>query len=525
MSAPQLFFFGDSLTDDGNLYTQADGLLDDVFRDAASGYDGRASDGPTWAEHLALMTGQSHDIYAVAGAEAYGSQSLLDFAVSFGALPYALVPLDDPALQWDMNLSAQLGRFQTDAAGWDLSASTAYILVGGNDYGALREVLPALDPLQAIVALAQTLLASTLSTLAAALELSMMGMEEVVVVSMPEAEFFPAIHATGAAISGLLGAVFDVHNDILEAGVDALSGLGANISFLDIGPITGAIAEDATQFGLLAPYGTFTNTLPADYPVGPDQVAFWDDIHPSGQTHELIAQFILAAGSADVLAGSNAGELHDVTTTPHDTLAFLMGGDDIYIGNGGANTVFGGSGNDTVFGGISADTLSGGAGANQLFGYEGDDIIALGGSGSEGDGGYGNDLLILQSFTTGGAAIGNFGDDLFATGLGTGTITGGAGDDTILIFVDQPADLLTAAQTLNIDGGDGYDELLIIGAGPLDLFTYEVLEMFQITTTGVEFIELYDSLGFAYSAVPPLMQDASEWGLVPDAWTDLGWIA
>ncbi len=185
--APQYLFFGDSITDDGNLYTQSDGLLADMFCDAASGFDGRASDGPTWAELLAARMGSTYDIYAVAGAEAVGSQALWEFAISFGALEYILVPLDDPAAQWDMNLTAQIDRFQMDTIGADLSNTTAFIVIGGNDYGALRTVLPALDPLQAVAALADTLISTVAATLSSALDLSLMGMDEVVIVSLPEA--------------------------------------------------------------------------------------------------------------------------------------------------------------------------------------------------------------------------------------------------------------------------------------------------------------------------------------------------
>lgn len=521
MSAPQFVFFGDSLTDDGNLYNQAEGLLDDVFRDAASGYDGRASDGPTWAENLANRAGVTYDIYAVAGAEAVGSQSLVEFATSFGALDYALVPLNDPALQWDMNLAAQIDRFETDTAGMDLSASTGIIMIGGNDYGALRETLPALDPVQALAALADTLVSTVTATLTNALNLYQMGMDQVVVTSLPEAAFFPVINATGATISGLLGGVFDVHNDLLETGVDILAGLGADITFLDLGPITGAIADDASQFGMIAPYQLFTNTLSPSSPYEADQIAFWDDIHPSGQTHELTAQFILTASTTEVITGANTAETHDNTSNSAETLAFLMGGDDLYFGNAAQNTVFGGTGNDEIHTGASDDLLSGGAGANTLLGYEGDDILALGGSGSAGHGGAGDDLLILQQGTVNGLADGGTGNDIFVTGLGTGTLSGGAGDDIFLIYLDQSADMLTQLEQIDVQGGEGHDQVALLYDGPsLDL--QYVANALQITLTNVEDIMMITDLGGLFDGIPDIVNSAADWGLLPDAWVYAG---
>jgi len=72
MAAPykQVVFFGDSITDNGNLYK----LLLNFIPKSPPYYKGRFSNGPTWAEYVGqyyeLHDGADYQIYAVAGATA-----------------------------------------------------------------------------------------------------------------------------------------------------------------------------------------------------------------------------------------------------------------------------------------------------------------------------------------------------------------------------------------------------------------------------------------------------------------------
>mgnify|MGYP001096394675 CR=1 FL=1 len=239
----------------------------------------------------------------------------------------------------------------------------------------------------------------------------------------------------------MLGGVFDVHNDLLEAGVNVLSDLGADISFLDIGPITEAIADDTSQFGMTAPYDYFIldGEAAGFTAYDPTETAFWDDIHPSAQTHGLLSLHIATINSGTYAedTGTAAAEGWDRSTGTADTLALLMGGNDSYIAGTSDDLIFAGSGDDAILGGEANDMIAGGAGANRLSGGAGNDIIALGGNGSEADGGAGRDLMILQADSYLGVARGGIGNDLFITGLGTGALSGRDGDDTFVIFADQ----------------------------------------------------------------------------------------
>lgn len=62
----KMVFFGDSLTDNGNLYS----LLLHILPKSPPYFNGRFSNGPTWAEHTAKHMGLRSDVYAYGGATA-----------------------------------------------------------------------------------------------------------------------------------------------------------------------------------------------------------------------------------------------------------------------------------------------------------------------------------------------------------------------------------------------------------------------------------------------------------------------
>ena len=136
MSTPtSLVFFGDSLTDDGNLYEMSDGVLSDELRDSISGEGGRVTNGPVWAEYMAASLGVTdYYNYAVADAEAIGVRTLGDVVTEHGYEDDLLVPIDDASLDVDINLGGQVDRFTDDFADEDLSDMTAVIMIGGNDF-------------------------------------------------------------------------------------------------------------------------------------------------------------------------------------------------------------------------------------------------------------------------------------------------------------------------------------------------------------------------------------------------------
>lgn len=472
----QLVFFGDSLSDNGNLLNAATGVLPPEILSQISGFEGRASNGPTFAEYVSAFAGLPEaPNYAVAGGEATGSQLLIDFINEFGVAGEILVPADDPSLAFDMNLGAQVDRFSFDAQDADLSPLAAFVLVGGNDYLALRD---ASNPLAAALGLFDTISTTVDATISGSFDLFQSGVGQVVVSSLPSAGFIPAIAGLGGTVSGIVDGLIDLHNERLQSGVADLVSAGFDAVYFDLQAVTDAIVEDPTGFGLFAPPSlSLIEGDPSqldDY--DQSQVAFWDSIHPSAATHGILGAYTAHAlnNPAVVLGGGND------TTTINDSgeLVFAYAGNDQVIGGGGNDIVFLGSGDDTTNGGAGDDIMSGGSGDDQLIGSTGNDILS---------GGLGADIV-----------MGEDGDDVIIDGLGADSMSGGAGNDVFIFF--EPELIAGADDGLNdtLTGGDGDDALLLVLSQELvdDLMDSgmtseaDVFDYLGVEATGFEQIEL-----------------------------------
>lgn len=492
-----IVYFGDSLTDSGNLYDQTEGLVDEDIRNSSGGPNGEASDGPTHATYAGQILGLEDDEiynYAIAGAEAAGSQALGDFLTEDGDDPL-IVPPDDPRLQFDMNLGAQIDRFLADFDGVRLSGTTAVILIGGNDYLAVEGTT-----LQETLADAATsMVQAVAATLRAAKDLSRAGMGEVVIYSLPDAAFFPNITSSSPAEQALATALFDKHNQLLADGVAALQARGHDIRMLDLSPVTDAIADDPTAFGLIAPLDlTLTDGDPDLLALfDADQVAFWDSIHPSTATHGIIGAYTALALNGDPI---DLGDGDDVLELSGDKdLVFGGAGNDaVQLGNDD-DVMFGGSGNDTIGGNNGQDLVVGGSGNDLLFGGKGDDVV---------DGSQGNDIL-----------FGANGDDVLIDGLGNDILFGGKGDD-IFIFVEP---ILIGGAGAGVDsfvGGDGDDALyLALSAETIEAMGSRspalVLADLGITAVGIETIVVVEERdGLSVLSDADWFASADVWGLI-----------
>lgn len=500
----QFVFFGDSLSDDGNLAAALDGLVDPTLLQAFVDAGGQVSNGPVFSEYLAGILGlDSSQNYAIAGGEADGMQALRDFALEFaGGTDFFTVPVTDPGFDFDMNLNAQIDRFTVDAGADDLSDQSAFVLIGGNDYAALAT--QNLDVFDLTAEFLDTLVSTVEATIAAAQRLGDLGFGEVVVSSLPAAGFFAAFNNAPAFVTGLLETAIDAHNEGLQVGVGLINGSGGDAVYLDLEVFTDAIINDPTAFGFMAPYSlTLTDATAAERAAfADDQFAFFDAIHPSAATHAMLGAYTAEAlqGQVDALSG---GSNMFVATSDH-RLVLALGGDDDITGSGGNDLLFLGTGDDIAVGGDGDDLISGGSGNDTVQGGDGADILA---------GGLGDDLI------EGGA-----GNDVLIDGIGTDTLDGGTGDD-IFIFFDNA---LLGADTANgdqdsFDGGSGQDALVVVLAqDTVDLIVNAniteasvVLDALGITTSSIEQIEFLvgrDSLD-AFSEFD-WYADAELWGLL-----------
>lgn len=257
------FFFGDSLSDTGNVL--AFGLMP-----AGPYYQGRFSDGPVWVEYLAAGIGHADaakanfmggNNYAIGGARiAAGGTSVL----------------------------AQIGTFSSNYAVAD--ANALYVVVaGGNDMRDARSGNPANIGAAAVAA------ADNLKT---ALDLlAGKGAKNVLVANLPDLGKTP--EAVGLGLTGVSTQATDAFNALMGGVVGYGQGIGLTMSFFDFAGLSSAVRTDALTNGgavygitnVSTPCGTFAFSPGTSCAVS----QFSDALHPSGISHQLMGAAAIAA--------------------------------------------------------------------------------------------------------------------------------------------------------------------------------------------------------------------------------------
>lgn len=432
MTAPTLVFFGDSLTDNGNLYALGADVLEPETLEDIAGPTGAVSDGPTWAASAAGLLGADAANYAYAAARAIGEQTLEDLVVAGGYEDDLLVPIDDPVLDTDINLGQQIDNFTADWGAEDLSNTQAVIFIGGNDLRSidLSSPTPIRDALDVIGGVMD-------ATATAVQDLADLGVGTIWVADQPAADFYAASADLTPRELDLAQQALELYGTALGDMVAAFEEQGVTVQIVEISGITAAIAEDPTGFGLLAPYDQTLEGSDVAEEYDADQVAFYDEIHPSEATHGIIGAFTAATlDGAETAFGTEAS---DEMTLSDGGIGFGMEGNDVLKVCDGI--LFGGSGHDLLLGAQGNEMLSGGSGSDVLYGFGGDDVLC---------GGIGDDFI-----------AGMRGDDVLIDSLGSDALLGGPGDD---IFIFTEAALLggTEVERNLFLGGPGEDALFLV---------------------------------------------------------------
>ena len=424
-----LVVFGDSLSDNGNLF-------DLIGQPAPPAWEGRASNGPTYAEQLAKMLHMRLDDRAFAAAEASD------------ASPPVLVDPAGHALP--INLSNQLAGYIADLHGHQAPHhTTALINIGSNDYqGFLQSNLPK-NPLtiQAEVQNVVGSIAQAIDTLTHA------GVEKIVLFTLPDFGVTPAAQALDPLVAAFAHAL-DVANN---AALEQMAASHPNVEVVDIFQLTETIAADPHSFGFFATLNeTWVSQLASSsHQFAPNEVAFFDGIHPTTAAHGILAAFADA-----VLTSDNTQFLDGTQSVIHaghgDNFIFAT---PINPANPALNddyTIFGGAGDDVIFAGSGNVTVHGGSGS---------DLIAAGSGNATLDGGSGADVLETNSTGTNTLAGGEGGDALIVNRAGTNALLGGSGND--LFVFKESASIVKSDGSFNfgqqvVSGGSGHDTLKFI---------------------------------------------------------------
>jgi Ca2+-binding RTX toxin-like protein len=242
----------------------------------------------------------------------------------------------------------------------------------------------------------------------------------------------------------------------------------------------------------------------------PDEVAYFDPVHPSAASHGILAAFAEAtlradritfrASGGDVVRGVSGADF--VVAGLGNDRVLAAGGNDVVLAGRDNDTVDGGAGSDLVLGGRGDDNLNGSVGSDLLAGNADDDIIR---------GGDGNDVVLLGTGLD--LAAGHAGNDLLIVTddalSGFDRVYGGAGRDTLRLEVSEDVFASAAFQS----------EIRAFESGEVT-----ILRSIGLTAREVERLEVYVdgtrefAAGLAAAdqgaAARALIRDAALWNLI-----------
>lgn len=264
--------YGDSLSDNGNLFSADQGIIPGGYPPSPPYFNGRFSNGPVAVEQMAKALGIPLVDFAVGGATSGignfvdgGTQTTLG---AFG-LPGMALELTKPL-----------------PPGVNVATSLFVVWGGANDFLAGGSPLVAAANIDAIVA-----------------NLEAEGATHILVPGLPDLSLTPEFY--GVAAAALYTQIFNQ---------TMLLGLPPGATYYDTFAFLNGIEANPAAYGI-----TNTNTpcLNGATPcANPGQYIFWDDIHPTTTVDALLAQQFAAAATPEpstmVLLGTGIAGLAEL---------------------------------------------------------------------------------------------------------------------------------------------------------------------------------------------------------------------
>ncbi|MBW4650177.1 MAG: SGNH/GDSL hydrolase family protein [Kastovskya adunca ATA6-11-RM4] len=265
----QLFVFGDSVSDTGNVSNSTGGLVPP----SPFYFNGRFSNGPVWVDYLAEALGiiPAPDLDPIPAGAVSGSTNFAFGGATTGSDNTILPQL--PGLTQQIGLYSQLAPFITQP-----DKNPLYILfAGANDYlpTESQTFTPFQTPNQSIANLSFAL-DSLINS----------GAENIMLVNLPNLGELPLTANTPQAQR--LNKLTQKHNSRLN-GLASKFASEANIFSLDVNSLFSNAVANPSEFGLTNVTDSCLFTLCQN----PQQYLFWDNIHPTTATHQIIANSAL----------------------------------------------------------------------------------------------------------------------------------------------------------------------------------------------------------------------------------------
>lgn len=250
-SINELYVFGDSLSDIGNVFNATEG----IHPSSPPYFQGRFSNGSVWVEYLAsglALTPKQNTNFAYGGATT-GSGNL-------NGIPDLLTQVDS-----FIKLHQQVDR------------NALYILwAGANDYlhGMSNPSLSISNISQAIQSLAKA------------------GAKKILVANLPDLGNIPATR--NSPYSSILSSATIAHNLGMAKSLDILKqklGHDTQMIMLDVHSLYKEAIANPTKFGFMNVTEACLNNLANCG--NPDKFLFWDGIHPTTAAHQILAKAAL----------------------------------------------------------------------------------------------------------------------------------------------------------------------------------------------------------------------------------------
>jgi phospholipase/lecithinase/hemolysin len=281
----QLFVFGDSLSDAGNLFRLTNGT-----QAAPPYFQGRFSNGPVFTEVFAAQLGLTLQNFVTSPGSLTPSQSVLNAYTTGPGINFAFggartgnpTPSVVPSTLDQINFLSGIRA----ATGVDIrSDALAILTVGPNDYfqGVTNPAGPVANIAQAVTNLAN------------------LGFESILVLNMPNLGTTPAANFADALQPGsaaALTALTNAHNVLLSQTIGNLqASIAAEIQLFDFFGLAESIRANGPSLGI-------TNfTVPCLLPVAPggpvaatcDGANFIDAVHPTTAVHSIFGRQLFSS--------------------------------------------------------------------------------------------------------------------------------------------------------------------------------------------------------------------------------------
>ncbi|MDP1580694.1 MAG: autotransporter domain-containing protein [Candidatus Didemnitutus sp.] len=271
------FFFGDSLTDNGNTFAL-------TGSPPAPYFNGRVSNGITYAEYLRSGL--------VAHSTAAGTvKTNINFAFAGAtAAPGSAVP----------NLAQQIGLYQSRAI--TAGANDLFVLLAGANDVLNTIGNPATQNGPAVTAAAIT---ATTAVAGAVQSLATLGAKNILVLNLPDisktARFVTGSGAPAATLAQAGSLAFN--NDIAGRIGRLTLPADAKVTVFDLSAIFNRILADPARFGFTNVSQEFLgNGMVGDV----NTFVFWDGIHPTTKAHAIFATVLTEVLNPEFVLGTSA---------------------------------------------------------------------------------------------------------------------------------------------------------------------------------------------------------------------------